>query len=484
MRYSSRGGLKGDAMAMNLKHLVLLCAAVALPMSPAAQQLEREVGVVSEDVEGRLEGYSYQEGPVSTLEFHGTAIALGASGSGRVEFQDGRASVEVSVRKLPDPASLGPFSTYVLWAVTADGRANNIGSIETRNGAGSLDTSTPLSQFALIVSAEPHFAVTAPSKYLVLRNLGRQVRGQRVMIPGLTERIDYTGLAPQVADPKARYKVPADLLQARYALAIARGAEADKYAADEFGKAAALLAKAEEAQASRKYAIRKTVPLVARDAVQMGEDARRQAILGRQAADAAALAAEEARRREETAAAARRDAEEKARIEAELAAQEAARQQALAAEQAAREAAAEAQRQARADLTARLNRALPTRQTERGIVAEIAGVQFATGMADLRPEAREALARFAGIIGVYPSIRVKVEGHTDSTGSRETNQKLSLARATVVRDYLAEQGVEASHIEVEGLGPDQPVADNATAEGRARNRRVEIILTGDLLAQP
>jgi len=472
---------------MNITRLVLLAVSAAFPLCLAAQQLEREVGVVSEDVEGRLEGYSYQEGPVSTLEFHGTAIALGASGTGKVEFQDGRASVDISVRKLPDPASLGPFSTYVLWAVTADGRATNIGSIETVKGQGSLETSTSLSQFALIVSAEPHFAVTAPSKYLVLRNLGRQVRGQRVMIPGLTERIDYKGLAPQAVDPKARYKVPADLVQARYALAIARGAEADKYAADEFGQAQALLAKAEEAQASKKYSLRKTVPLVARDAVQMGEDARRQAILGRQAADAAALAAEEARKREEAAAAAaaaaKRDAEEKARIEAELAAQEAARQKALAAEEAARLAAAEAQEQARADLVARLNRALPTRQTERGIVAEIAGVQFATGLADLRPEAREALARFAGIIGVYPSIRVKVEGHTDSTGSYETNQKLSLARAATVREYLIAQGVEAAHIDMEGLGPDQPVADNATSEGRARNRRVEIVITGDLLNQ-
>ncbi|MEZ5533433.1 MAG: OmpA family protein [Steroidobacteraceae bacterium] len=459
--------------------LALVALVFMVPLASDAQQLERDVGVVSEDVEGRLEGYSYQEGPVSTLEFHGTAIALGAEGTGEVEFQGGRARVEISVRRMPDPASLGPFSTYVLWAVTADGRANNIGSIETVNGKGSLKASTSLSQFALIVSAEPHFAVTAPSKYLVMRNLGKRIRGQRVMIPSLVERLDYKGLARQVVDLKARYKVPADLVQARYALAIARGAEADKYAADEFGQAAALLAKAEEAQASRKYSDRKTVPLIARNAVQMGEDARRKSILGRQAADAAALKAEEARKREEAAATARRDAEEKARIEAEFAAQEAERQKALA----AREAEAEAQRQARADLTARLNRALPTRQTERGIVAEIAGVQFAVGLADLRPEARESLARFSGIIGVYPSIRVKVEGHTDSTGSYETNRTLSLARATAVRDYLAAQGVDASHIEIEGLGPDRPVADNATAEGRARNRRVEIVITGDLVSR-
>jgi outer membrane protein OmpA-like peptidoglycan-associated protein len=156
----------------------------------------------------------------------------------------------------------------------------------------------------------------------------------------------------------------------------------------------------------------------------------------------------------------------------------------LAAEEAARQAALEAEQRARADLTARLNRALPTRQTERGIVAEIAGVQFATGAATLNASAREALARFSGIVGVYPSLRFKVEGHTDSTGSAETNRILSRHRATTVRDYLIGQGVDAGSISIEGLGPDQPVADNATSEGRARNRRVEIILTGDLVTAP
>jgi outer membrane protein OmpA-like peptidoglycan-associated protein len=129
-----------------------------------------------------------------------------------------------------------------------------------------------------------------------------------------------------------------------------------------------------------------------------------------------------------------------------------------------------------------LNRVLPTRETDRGIVAEIAGVQFAVGKAALNESARVALARFAGIVGVYPSMRFRVEGHTDSTGSDETNRKLSQARATSVRDYLVGQGVESSNISEVGLGPDQPIADNGTSEGRARNRRVEIILTGDPVA--
>jgi outer membrane protein OmpA-like peptidoglycan-associated protein len=122
---------------------------------------------------------------------------------------------------------------------------------------------------------------------------------------------------------------------------------------------------------------------------------------------------------------------------------------------------------------------LPTRETERGIVAEIAGVQFAIGAATLNADAQVALARFAGIVGIYPAMRFRVEGHTDNTGSDETNRALSLARANSVRDYLVGQGVESDRISVVGLGPDRPVADNATREGRARNRRVEIVLSGD-----
>lgn len=98
---------------MKSLHLVtwtITALVLALPATLAAQQLERDVGAVSEDIEGRLEGFGFQEGPVSTLEFHGTAIALAAEGEGEVEFQDGRARVDVAVLKLPDPWKLGPFS--------------------------------------------------------------------------------------------------------------------------------------------------------------------------------------------------------------------------------------------------------------------------------------------------------------------------------------------------------------------------------------
>lgn len=441
----------------------LAILAIAWPPAAPAQQVERDVPVLSEDVAGRLDGFSFEEGPESSLEFRGTAIALGAEGDAEVEFQDGRTRVSVDVSRLPDPENLGPFATYVLWAVTIDGHANNLGSIIVENGRGSLDATTPLSQFGLIVSAEPHFAVTAPSRAIVLQNLGKRVRGQQFNIAGLKERIDYSTLAPMPRGAGA--DVPTEIVQARYAVDIAEGAQAERLATLEFQQAERLLEQAEAAAGDRKYAVRSTAPQLARQAVQVAEDARRKTV--------AALAAEQ---REEAARAAREEAEKKAAAEAAMAAEEARRREALA--------VAAANDAARADLVARLNRALPTRDTPRGIVAEIAGVQFATGSANLNAEAREALARFAGIVGVYPSLRLRIEGHTDSTGSEETNRTLSYLRAVSVRDYLQAQGVRSPGIEVAGLGPDQPVASNDTQEGRARNRRVEIIISGDLVTSP
>jgi len=129
----------------------------------------------------------------------------------------------------------------------------------------------------------------------------------------------------------------------------------------------------------------------------------------------------------------------------------------------------------------RLNAVLPTRESERGLVSEIGGVQFATATANLNPPARESLARFSGIVASYPELSFRIEGHTDDVGSDLTNNDLSLRRAISVRDYLISLGVPASSIDVEGFGPYRPVADNASADGRARNRRVEIVISGGIV---
>ena len=439
----------------------VVAAALSAPL--LAQQLERDTPVLSDELAQRLEGYSYKEGPESELEFRGTSIALAGTGDIEVEFQEGRARVDVSVEKLPNPASFGPFTTYVLWAVSADGSPHNLGAIEVKDGRGSLEASTALSQFALIVSAEPHFAVNAPSRAIVLQNLGTNVKASKVNISGLKQRIDYSSLVARPRDEE----IPLDLIQARYAIDIASGADAARLATPEYTAAEQLLARAEAAQKDKKYSVRNTTPQIAREATQKAEDAREAAVLAR------------AKEQEfEAARSAREEAERKAAGEAAVAAEEASRRQAAAADS----AALAAEKKAQADLTARLNRALPTTLTDRGIVAQIADVQFATGQATLNTSAREALARFSGIVVTYPTLKFTVEGHTDITGSDETNRKLSYARAITVRDYLIGQGVDAASISVEGLGPSRPVADNATKEGRAANRRVEIILTGDLVA--
>ena len=100
---------------------------------------------------------------------------------------------------------------------------------------------------------------------------------------------------------------------------------------------------------------------------------------------------------------------------------------------------------------------------------------------DLRSAAREALARLSGIVLNYPSLRLAIEGHTDNTGSAEYNQTLSEKRADGVRDYLVTQGLDTDKLSAQGLGMDNPVADNSTSTGRQKNRRVEIVVSGEVI---
>jgi outer membrane protein OmpA-like peptidoglycan-associated protein len=395
--------------------------------------------------------FSYREGPKSDLVFRGTPIAPNAEGRAEVEFDDGNARIQVKVDRLPAPSTLGPYANYVLWTLTPDGRAANQGVVGGfEGGKGELNTDYGASQFSMIVTAEPHFAVTAPSTMIVLYNVADKVEGTETKITTLVERSDYSQLTaiPIGEDPP-------ELVQARYAVAIARAGGAEQYAASSFSNAQQKLAAAETALAGKRSA-QKGAPVLAREAVIAGEDARRAAMVG-------AAEAEAERERQAAAAAAN---------EAAAAAAARASETAAAAE---RERAAVA---ARNDLRTRLNAALPTRESSRGLVSEVGGVQFATGTADLSGAARESLARFAGIVASYPGLRFNVEGHTDNTGSPATNSELSLRRAIAVRDYLIGQGVRASSIDVDGFGPSMPIADNSTADGRARNRRVEIVLSG------
>jgi outer membrane protein OmpA-like peptidoglycan-associated protein len=447
--------------------LTLAAAAMcwAAPMATFAQGAQP---IASSDVMSQIPMFSYRDGPKSDLYFRGTPIAALAEGKGRVEFQDGNAEISSQVENLPVPGTLGPYALYILWALTPDGRAVNQGVIAgSEGGKGSVDTEYGASQFALIVTAEPHFAVTVPSTMIVLYNVGDDVKGTESKVTTLTERSDYSTLPRRAVDAEAS----TEIVQARNSVAIARAAGAERFAPDAFATATQKLSAAEAAEGAKRRAERKTAPLLAREAVVAGEDARRAALL------ASAAAATETERLA-AAAAATRTANDAAAV-----ATAAARSKNLAAAEAERQrSAAAAAMTARNDLRKQLNTALPTHDSARGLVADVGGVHFATGAAEINPSARESLSKFSGIVASYPGLRFNVEGHTDSTGSIATNNELSLQRAISVRDYLIGEGVIASSIDVAGFGSSTPVADNGTTDGRARNRRVEIIVSGGPLS--
>jgi outer membrane protein OmpA-like peptidoglycan-associated protein len=185
-------------------------------------------------------------------------------------------------------------------------------------------------------------------------------------------------------------------------------------------------------------------------------------------------------------AAQQQKAAEEARAAA-LAQQQAAIEQQKAAEaeaEKARQAAAQAEKEKadlRAQLLAQLNAVLQTQDTARGLIVNMSDVLFDTGKFTLKPTTREKLAKISGILLAHPGLTLQIEGHTDSVGSDEMNQQLSERRADSVRDFLAEQGVAASSMTAKGFGKTQPVASNDTAEGRQKNRRVELVVNGSAI---
>jgi outer membrane protein OmpA-like peptidoglycan-associated protein len=461
--------------SMSIRALGTLCLSLLATVA-IGQGFEKDAAVISEEVANLIPVYSYRVGPESRLQFRSTALVPASDGDGEVEYQDGRARVRVNVRKLPATAQLGPYTVYILWAITMEGRASNLGFFPLRDGRAELNTSVPLAQFALIVTAEPHFAVTVPSKSVVLRNFVDNVQGRQDTVRALKERADYATLARQTDNPRKR--VPVELIQARYAMAIANSVAAPVYAAAAFAKADQLSKLAEAAQISKKSSERRTVAQTARNAVQAAEDARREALVAKAVAEQTAREDQQRTAREAVVQDEKRVAAEKAAADLkqrEVVLQEESRK---AADLAAAAAATQATAKARADLTERLNRVLPTTDTPRGLVAQISGVQFASGTATLNSGARESLARFSGIVVAYSDMRFIVEGHTDNVGKEAANMALSLKRAITVRDYLIAQEVPASAIDVKGMGSSSPAADNAGAAGRAANRRVEIVMSG------
>jgi len=521
--------------------------------------------------------YQHRNG-ATTIDFRGTDLLPTAHGEAKVESKKGYMEIEVEFDKLQPATKYGAeYLTYVLWAITPEGRTSNLGEILLNGTSAKLNVTTELQVFGLAVTAEPYFAVSMPSNLVVMENVVRSdTKGEIKAMDAKYELLE-TGQYARLANPlalKSDPKVPLELYEARNAVQIARAIGADRFATDTFSKAENSLKQAEAYQARK--AGRKSVTMTSRVAVQTAEDSRAIAVkrqeedrlaAERQAgADREALAKAET----ETEARLRAQAENDQRIEADrrvraeadrntaqseaatvkleadaervaaqteadrvkrendaeadrvkrendtarVAAQteadrvkretDAARAAALAtADQAARTAAqAEADRtllatqeaerlrlkaeaekaELRAQLLGQFNLILETRDTARGLIVNMSDVIFDTAKYSLLPGARERLAKVAGILLGHPGLKLEVEGHTDSVGGEEYNQLLSEHRAGSVRDYLIQQGISGTNLSpAKGFGKSQPVATNDTAAGRQRNRRVELIVSGELI---
>lgn len=442
----------------------------------------------------------YTVGKTTKIALSGTDLMPQASGEAKVQAGTGATKVEVNVAGMSQPTTFGTeFLTYVLWAVSPDGRSDNLGEIIIdKNGSGKLNATTPFQTFSLFVTAEPYFAVRVPSEILVLQNDTKRSSDVKIFPINnysLMRRSQYEKIGNPLALTMDLKNIPLTMYEARNAVDIAKARGAEKYAPQIFTKAQASLQIAENSLAAKSN--KKTVISNARQTVQFAEDARllteqrkeAERIAAEKAAAAAAAksaaeakAAEEAQRQAEITAAneARMKAEAQAQAEA-AAAQEAA----LRAKEAAARAEAEKNRQAEAALRAQLldqfNRVLETRDTPRGLVVNMGDVLFATGKYNLRPEAQIALAKLSGIILSHPGLNLAVEGYTDSTGSDDFNMKLSQQRANTVRDYLISQGLSSDTVTAQGFGKADPVESNDTAAGRQKNRRVEIVVSGEVI---
>ncbi|HZS98122.1 MAG TPA: OmpA family protein [Terriglobales bacterium] len=506
-----------------------------LTVEPMADTPTFRVTVVSRSV--KAVNYKHRGG-ATKLDFAGTDLMPGANGQAKVESKKGYIEIEVEFGNLENPTTFGnEYLTYILWAISPEGRAINLGEVLVGgNHRSKLDVTTDLQAFALVVTAEPYYAVRQPSNVVVLENVVREdTKGTTEAMETKYELLERGGYIPTgyKFDPVVQNaKLPLEFFEARNALRIAQSEGAETYAKDTYQHAVQLMDKTDQ-YATSGHIDKKPLIAAAREAVQTAEDARaiavkkigeerleneRQAAANAQAqtqaqADDATRRAQQAQSdqaRAELASAqatadaakARTDAAdaqaETARAKSDMADSQAASASALSAAQAdadqSRMSAQQSQltaQQAEADkvamrtrLSEQLNKILQTRDSARGLIVSMSDVLFDTGKYSLKPGAREKLAKVAGILLAYPGLNIEVGGYTDNVGGDAMNQTLSENRASSVRDYLVQQGVATGSVSSKGFGNTLPVASNEHSAGRQQNRRVELLVSGEAIGNP
>lgn len=463
-------------------------------------------------------GYKNNDG--TAINMTGSAVAPQARGKAEVNHRNGRTRIKLEMAGLGNPQAIGPYyTTFVLWAIAPEGQADNLAELPVKPNI-EIDVTTNFQTFGLIITAEPHSAVKLPSPVIVAENTLRSGTEGRIQ----TSRIDYTGdpgtfyAAAMTAEPSlnADYTTPLLILGARRAVEIAQRAGARRYAETELRDAEVKLAALEQTWPTRRKDQEKYSG-AAHDVMRIAENARAQAVargtearLTAERKDAAFTIAtaqtdadraqSEASRAQDQAdhanrqAATDREAMNRAQIETAAARARAEQAQtetdkARANEELARAETerarldAQVMKEQQSDVQQRLylslSEILETRREARGLIVNLSDVLFDSDQATLKPGAREKLSKLAGILLAYPgAYRMQIEGHTDSIGSSDYNQRLSEDRAVAVQDYLVSVALPTERIvAVRGFGKIRPVATNDTPAGRQTNRRVEIIIS-------
>jgi len=468
------------------------------------------VTVVSRTLEAV--NYEHRSGP-TTIGFQGTVLLPQAKGDAIVESKRGRLEIHARFEHMAPPTRFGPeYLTYVLWAITPEGRAKSLGEVVPGSSdKARIDVTTDLQAVGLMVTAEPYYSVSMPSDVVVAENVIRPATiGKREPVTAryeLLPRGSYTmvvnsGVTARQRPEEETQKLPYDryealleVYEAQNAVQMAQAMGADRYAADTFDKAENLLHEAQRLNSSRGDT--HLIVSEAREAAQTAEDARtiterrrneearlsarrQEGVAERQAINRAEADAQAARDQ----AASEHEEAESQRAAAEQAQADAAQAQALAAqrEREAQAASAEAveakqaqaltaRKESRAELLTELNAVLPTRDTPRGLCITVPDALVS------RSDLSARLNRIATLVASHPGLIIHVEGYTDDRGNDADTQR----HAQAVADMLIAGGVPAGSINAAGFGRERPLASNATASGREENRRVELILSGQTI---
>jgi outer membrane protein OmpA-like peptidoglycan-associated protein len=455
-----------------------------------------------------LTALTLQSGKTFEINFGKTFRAPSkASMKAMLGYDNGQASVKLTYQKM-EPAVLfaGDIAAYVLWAVTPDGTTENLGEViaDKKSASGSLQGFSGKKTFALMVTAEPFGTVTRPTELVLF--VSGQVQGLNIANTPFTFKDFATGYKPaldSISGVQYNDPTPAAVKQAKKAMEIAgklNAAAVNPKAMDgaqvAFGKAMAstgdkkvMADQARVAAQLASQAIRDTVKVNEAKAAAEAEAKRQaeKAALVERAVTAEGESARIARelrevqiQREALASESANLAKQTEKLTAEKNAI-AAERDAVRAERDKAAADREAIKKERDELAGMLKGALSsvaeTTETARGVIVSLSGILFDVGKATLKPASQLSVAKLAGILMVFPNMNLSIEGYTDSTGSADLNMRLSMDRARAVYEFLMTQGISNSRMKYQGFGPENPVAPNDTEANRARNRRVEVVLT-------